>query len=393
MKKTNIKKTLLIITSCLTLMNCNHKNIVKKDSSKLTVEELRIAKADKDVATANKYDSIIASFKSEFASSNHSKNYSIIENYSNQLWQKAVADLQARDSNFDDRSLYWARLKLSKAIKELSNKYGQPILWEMERATRGQSDINFSDKATKKVLITGFDPFFLDRNIGQSNPSGLAALMLDGKMFEVDGEVIQIESAIFPVRFVDFDHGEVERFLEPYLKNNSIDMLVTISMGRENFDLERFPALRRSAEAPGNLNIYTGANKTNPLVPMLGDKPLAGEEFVQFSLPVEAMRTIQTPYQVNDRHTVTILEENSKPKTFDPKTLNELKGATSVAGSGGGYLSNEISYRSINLRNKLGSKVPTGHLHTPRINGFEPEVEKQIVEQIEKIIIAGALSL
>lgn len=388
-------KLLVIPALLLSALGCSQKNTITTSpkTANLNVAEQRIAKADKNIATANKYGSIISSFKNAFIKSNAQQQKTVINKYSNELWRKAVADLQASDSNFDDRSLYWARLKLSKAIKELSNRYDQPILWEMERASRGQSDISFSNKATKKVLITGFDPFYLDRNIAQSNPSGLAALMLDGKMFEVDGEVIQIESAIFPVRFVDFDHGEVERFLKPYLKHNSIDMLVTISMGRENFDLERFPALRRSSEAPGNLNVYTGGNKTNPLIPMLGSQPLTGDEFVEFSLPVKAMQSVQTPYKVNDRHTVTILQQNLKPKTFDPKTLSELKNATSVAGSGGGYLSNEISYRSINLGKKLGSKVPTGHLHTPRIKGFEPEIEKQIVQQIEKIIIAGALSL
>ncbi len=354
----------------------------------LSVEEKRIPKAEgKLTQVTNQFDSLIKDFKQKYALADSSKRSTIAQNHAQKLWQRARTSLQSENSNYDDRSLYWARLKLSKAAKLLS-KTDETILWEIERASRGQSDINFSSEATRKILITGFDPFFLDRNIGQSNPSGLAALLLDGKIIQVNDEIIQIESAIFPVRFIDFDHGEVERFLKPYLKNNAIDMLITISMGRDTFDLERFPALRRSAQAPGNLNVFTGASKNKPLIPMLGKTKLDGPEFVEFSLPVKAMMQIQEPFKVNDRHTVTTTE-----KTFDPKTLAELKGKTSVAGSGGGYLSNEISYRSINLGNKLKTKVKIGHLHTPRIQGFEPKVEKQIVEQIKKIIVVGAKSL
>ena len=53
---------------------------------------------------------------------------------------------------------------------------------------------------------------------------------------------------------------------------------------------------------------------------------------------------------------------------------------------GGGYLSNEISYRSIRLRNELNSDVPTGHIHTPRIAQFEPQTEAKIVAQIKAML-------
>ncbi|MRX26660.1 hypothetical protein [Kangiella sp. HZ709] len=357
-------------------------------ASEINVEEARINKANQALkATASRYSLLLNNFN-QVASKLSKEDLSQLSlNYANNLWLNSVADVQSNSSTYDDRSLYWARLKLSAAIKQVSN-IKEPIFWEMERASRGQNDINFSDKATKKILITGFDPFFLDRNIGQSNPSGLAALMLDGKTYQIDDELIQIESAIFPVRFADFDHGEVERFLEPYLSNNAVDMIVTISMGRDHFDLERFPALRRSAEAPDNLNVYTGATKINPLVPKVGENTLQGPEFVEFSLPVEAMQSIKTPYKVNDRRTVSTTD-----KTFDAQSLKELLDKTSVSGSGGGYLSNEISYRSINLARKLNSKIAIGHLHTPRIQGFDPKAEKAIVEQIKNIIISGGREL
>lgn len=366
-------------------------------SAELTVEEKRIPKAEKELAvSAKRFDDIVAKFASEYKGQYHIKR-NVAKQYGNSLWQSARDQIQSENSTHDDRSLYWARLKLSKLIRENTKPHEQylkstsktmQVFSDLERASRGQNDIKFSSAATKKILITGFDPFFLDRNIAQSNPSGLAALMLDGKTFEIGDDIIQIESAIFPVRFEDFDKGEVEHFLKPYLRDNSVDMIVTISMGRDNFDLERFPGLRRSAKAPGNLNVLTGANKTNPLVPLFGAKPLKGPEFVEFSLPVDAMMTVQKPYKVNDRRTVTTTE-----KQFEPQSLAELDGKISVEGSGGGYLSNEISYRSINLANKYKRAIPVGHLHTPRIKGYEPDVEKQIVQQIEKILIAGVLGL
>ena len=195
-------------------------------STELTVEEKRIPKAETDLGVITKrFDNLLGDFSSDYKGQYHKKRI-ITQQYGNQLWQMARDEVQSEDSSYDDRSLYWARLKLSKFMRENTRKHepnlkfkSKPmqVFWDLERASRGQQDINFSDKATKKILITGFDPFFLDRNIEQSNPSGLAALMLDGKTFEVGDELIQIESAIFPVRFEDFDHGEVERFFKTLL--------------------------------------------------------------------------------------------------------------------------------------------------------------------------------
>ena len=380
----HMKKPLTLAFYC-SLLFMNSESLL---ANTMTVEESRITKAENTLqATATKYDQLIHSFADKLNVSDTSHQKKIIDAFAHQLWQQARKDIQSENSDYDDRALYWARLKLSKIIKEHTNNK-QPILWDMERASRGQLDVNFSKKSTIKVLITGFDPFFLDKDIEQSNPSGLAALMLDGKTFTLADNIIEIQSVIFPVRFIDFDHGEVEKFLKPYLQKDAIDMLVTISMGRADFDLERFPGLRRSADAPDNLNVFTKASKQNPLIPKLGDGLLNGPEFVEFSLPVKAMVQIQEPFKVIDNTKVT-----TRLKTFHAGSLKELVEQTSVSGSGGGYLSNEISYRSINLANKLASKVSIGHLHTPRVSGFEPNIEKQIVTQIEKIILAGAQSL
>ncbi|MCO7223419.1 hypothetical protein [Pleionea sp. CnH1-48] len=358
------------------------------------VEEKRLKIAERRIPeVVSAFDPLLDQFKQQAKPIKSKKLLrQLVEDSSRQLWRLAVERMK-KDENLDDRALYWARLSLRKIVKgwkrnkKLKEKMLQQYLDIIERNTRGIFDIRFKDDADIKVLLTGFDPFFLDRFIGQSNPSGIAALWLDGKVFEHEGKTIAIETAMIPVRYQDFDEGMIESLLRPYFKQRKVDMIVTVSMGREQFDLERFPGLRRSAKAPDNLNVYTGATPQNPLAPLSNGKQLKGKEFVEFSLPVKAMLTIQSPYSVKDNHRVSTLE-----KTFEPKSLKQLEGQTSVRGSGGGYLSNEISYRSIRLRNKLKSTIPVGHIHTPKIAGFDPKASKNIITQVKKMVLAGAAS-
>ena len=352
----------------------------------LTVEELRIDKALQQMpdvfsplsARVNLFGSQIEQAR------NFTALTQLIIRHGDGLWKdgvKSFNDLQG----FDDRSLYWARLQMTKALRsstafiQLLPVQQQKLLWQFELLSRGQKDVNFNKQTRKKILVTGFDPFFLDRHIDQSNPSGLAALALDDLLISKDGVSAEIETLIVPVRFADFDQGMIEELLTPYLKK--VDMIVTISMGREHFDLERFPGLRRSAKAPGNLNVFTGASAENPLKPLLNGKELPGPEFVEFSLPVLAMQKAQGDYQVNDNAKVTTLT-----KTFTASSLTELNNEISVAGSGGGYLSNEISYRSLILRDQYNPVLPVGHIHTPRIKAFDPKASAKIVKQIKQML-------
>ncbi|MEP2788660.1 MAG: hypothetical protein ABJI36_01085, partial [Kangiellaceae bacterium] len=64
-----------------------------------------------------------------------------------------------------------------------------------------------------------------------------------------------------------------------------------------------------------------------------------------------------------------------------------------VQGSGGGYLSNEISYRSLLLRDKYQADLPVGHIHTPRYQGFKPEKIEKMVNQVEQMLIKALESL
>lgn len=287
------------------------------------------------------------------------------------LWRRAVVDVQS--GHMDDRPLYWARLKLRRAL-------GEPTaINRAERLSR-----NFEPAyppGVHRVLVTGFDPFHLDDVIEQSNPAGLVALALDSTT--IAGA--HVRTAILPVRFGDFDRGVVEDLLRPVFQRG-LDLAMTISMGRDRFDLERFPGLRRSAETPDNTNTMTGASAANPLVP----PDLAGTgapEFLEFSLPAATISSVAGRWPIRDNRRVSSLERGS----FTVQTLKELAHDTAVRGSSGGYLSNEITYRSLLLQKRLAAEFPLGHLHTPALKGYDAELEGDIVGQVRRII-AAALS-
>ncbi|KZY46724.1 hypothetical protein CWC26_06670 [Pseudoalteromonas sp. S4488] len=357
-------------------------------AANLTVEELRIEKASKAMPKVlNAFSDEVNQFEKQWqAAASYQQASDLIDDYAKQLWRDAKTRI-IKTNSFDDRELYWARLLSSKIIRTSKPQFAMTdseqtaLLTMLENGSRGRTDLDYSKKTDKRILITGFDPFLLDRNINQSNPSGVAALLLDGQVINYNGISAEINTVMVPVRYEDFDQGIIESLLAPYYALNNVDMIATISMGSKDFDLERFPGKRRSVTAPDNANIVYGGTATAPKISSLNDRPLPGNEFVTFSLPVKQMQKAKGPFPINDNHKVVTLE-----KAFEPKSLKELEGATAVKGGGGGYLSNEISYRSIRLRDELNSDIPTGHIHTPRIQQFEPETEAKIVKQIKAML-------
>lgn len=365
------------------------------DLTKITVEEARISTAHKAIPdVAGRLADRVDLFSQQVA---RAENYTVLTQlvlrHAAALWRNAKTSY-IELADYDDRPLYWSRLQMTKALRssigfaKLFPNQQQKLLWTFELLSRGQDDVEFDKNADKKILITGFDPFFLDRHIDQSNPSGVVALSLDDIVLSVEGKTAEVEVLIVPVRFADFDQGMIEELLTPYVAGKEIDMVLTVSMGRENFDLERYPALRRSAKAPDNLNVFTGASKDQPLLPKLKSTELKGPEFVEFSLPIDAMQKAAGKYQVNDNRKVSTLE-----KSYAAQSLAEIVNKVSVSGSGGGYLSNEISYRSILLRNKYNPLLPVGHIHTPRIKSFNQQVLMDIVNQTKNIISQGVAEL
>lgn len=386
LKLTEKIKPVFLFKALALSMLIHASTIQANDLTQLTVEELRISRAQKTMPEifsrlAKRYQQ----FNQQIASArNYTALTQLIIRHGTGLWRDAVADFSNQEK-MDDRSLYWTRLQMQAALRqmplfiELLPMQQKNLLWKFELLSRGQQDIKFDKGAGKKILITGFDPFFLDKNIDQSNPSGVAALALDDLTISLDGVKAEVESIILPVRFADFDQGIVETLLAPYM--NNVDMIVTISMGRTNFDLERFPARRRSAKAPDNLNVYTGATAQTPLVPLLNKQPINGAELVEFSLPVTAMKKAHGIFKIHDNRKVSTLLGD-----VNALSLKELQTQTSVSGSGGGYLSNEVSYRSLLLRDSYNPLLPVGHIHTPSIKAFEPETAEKITLQIKQML-------
>ncbi len=364
-------------------------------SNPLTVEEQRINKAQSAMPNVLKaFTPQVTSFEQQFKELNNFKSAkTLVQRFSFELWENAKQRI-INTNNYDDRELYWARLLSSKVIRTTPPKFSitqaqlNTLLTLLEEGSRGRTDLAFSSGSTKKILLTGFDPFLLDRNINQSNPSGVTALLLDGQVINYNGISAEINTVMVPVRYEDFDQGIIESLLAPYYALNNVDMVVTVSMGRTQFDLEHFPGKRRSVTAPDNANIVYGGTQTIPVIPKLNGRPLPGNEFVKFSLPVNYMQNAKGPYKVIDNREVTTLE-----KTYKAGSYGELKNSIAVNGGGGGYLSNEISYRSIRLRDALNSSIPTGHIHTPRIQQFEPETEAKIVNQIEAMLEQSLVAL
>lgn len=369
-------------------------------ANQLSIEELRIEKA---ITAMPKVCSTFADNITHFnlawkESTNYQNAKKITLEHAQQLWLEAAKQLQS-SSQPDDRPLYWARLSATKLMRStqpsfaLSSSQLTALISLFEQGSRGRTDLEYTQTTHKKILLTGFDPFLLDRNINQSNPSGIAALQLDGQVITYKDITAEINTVMVPVRYKDFDDGIIESLLAPFYALNNVDMVVTVSMGRKEFDLERFPGKRRSVTAPDNANVLSGGSQTAPIISKLHNQPLPGDEFVLFSLPIEQMQQATGPYKVIDNHKVTSIGTSLKPETFEPHSLSQLNGHIAVSGSGGGYLSNEISYRSIRLRNQLNSTIPTGHIHTPRIQQYEPDIEAKIVKQIRAMLEASLIAI
>ena len=325
-----------------------------------------------------------------------------------QLWQAATARAQGRQvlgdlPLTDDRPLYWARLQLTKAVRqwtpsfELGDAERAELLATLESSSRGQDTIRFSG-SMKRIVLTGFDPFLLDTSIRRSNPSGATALALDGTVVRTAAGLARIETAVFPVLWDPFARGVVEQTLLPHL--GTVDMFATVSQGRPNrFDVEGFNGRWRGGFPDNNNVSSTGVIPIPEGVPTVEPAP----EFVATTLPSAAIIAADT-----GRFAVfanTSVREIPAGET-DPVTSPDGPTPGSVAreGSGGDYLSNEIAYRATLLRDALGLDIPGGHLHTPVLQfgdgntteltdpTFEANL-RDIVDQMRAILVVAAETL
>ncbi|GHD41512.1 hypothetical protein GCM10010317_011810 [Streptomyces mirabilis] len=286
------------------------------------------------------------------------------------LWQRAVDRAQGRGpaggdlSRDDDRPLYWARLGMTREVRQWEPEFGltdtqrAKLLDELEENSRGENTIRYPHaKGVKRILLTGFDPFTLDRDVRISNPSGATALALDGTMIRTADGPARIETAVFPVRWQDFAQGTVERTLRRQLPR--VDLFTTVSQGRVGrFDVERTNGAWRGG-FPDNENV--SRTETVPVT-----DPASQPQWTSTTLPYARIVAAPTGrFPVYDHTSVTEIPAGGTDPVVRPD--GPTPGSTARAGGGGDYLSNEIAYRATLLRDRLGlhDSLPGGHVHTP----------------------------
>ncbi|WP_344393130.1 pyroglutamyl peptidase [Streptomyces vastus] len=294
----------------------------------------------------------------------------VVVRQGSRLWQRAVDRAQGRGpaggdlSRDDDRPLYWARLGMTREVRQWEPEFGltdaqrTKLLTSIERTSRGQDTIRYSHrKGVKRILVTGFDPFTLDRDVRISNPSGATALALDGTVINTSDGPARIETALFPVRWQDFTDGTVERTLRPYLPR--VDLFTTVSQGRVGrFDIERTNGAWRGG-FPDNENL--SRTETIPV-----NDPASQPQWTSTTLPYKDIVAASTGrFPVYDNTEVTEVPAGGSDPVVRPQ--GPTPGSTARAGGGGNYLSNEIAYRATLLRDRLGlcGSLPGGHVHTP----------------------------
>ncbi|AOP46004.1 pyroglutamyl peptidase [Streptomyces lydicus] len=345
-----------------------------------TVEEGRLAlAAPQEILHRSGFDDVRTEFGRGLA---HRTTYAEARRYvaaeGQALWRRAVDRAQGRGpaggdlSRDDDRPLYWARLEMTKELRQwqpdfdLSDSQRDALLGSLERTSRGEDSIELpAGKRVLRIVVTGFDPFQLDADPRRSNPSGAAALALDGTTVRTaSGRTARIEAAVFPVRWADFAAGTVERTLLPHFRRGprQVDLFTTISQGRPGrFDVERTNGAWRGGYPDNARESRTEVVPIPAGVPTVTPQP----QWTATSLPYARIVAVGTgPYPVVDHTSVTEIPAGGTTPVERPD--GPTPGSTARAGGGGDYLSNEIAYRATLLRDAVRRpELPGGHLHTP----------------------------
>jgi pyrrolidone-carboxylate peptidase len=338
----------------------------------VTVEEQRLDQAaPQEILRRSGFDTVAPGFARALErAGSFGQAERVVVRQGARLWQRAVDRAQGRGpaggdlSRDDDRPLYWARLGMTREVRQWEPEFGLTdtqrarLLAELEENSRGENTIRYPHaKGVKRILLTGFDPFTLDRDVRISNPSGATALALDGTTIRTADGPARIETAVFPVRWQDFAGGTVERTLRRQLPR--VDLFTTVSQGRVGrFDVERTNGAWRGG-FPDNENV--SRTETIPVT-----DPASQPQWTSTTLPYARIVAAPTGrFPVYDHTSVTEIPAGGTDPVV--RTDGPTPGSTARAGGGGDYLSNEIAYRATLLRDRLGlhDSLPGGHVHTP----------------------------
>ncbi|GAA2253701.1 hypothetical protein GCM10010232_48190 [Streptomyces amakusaensis] len=359
----------------------------------VTVEEARLDQAvPREILRRSGFDTVAPAFADALSGArNHRQAERAVARHGSALWERAVDRAQGRGpsvgdlSRDDDRPLYWARLGMTRELRQWQPAFGVSedrrarLLDRLERASRGQDSMHEGSRDgghkghrnIKRIVMTGFDPFTLDRDVRISNPSGATALALDGTVIRTADGPARIETAVFPVRWQDFADGSVERTLRRQLPQ--ADLFTTVSQGRPGrIDIERTNGAWRGG-FPDNETV--SRTETVPV----GD-PASQPQWTSSTLPHTAILAAATGrFPVYDNTSVKEIPAGGTAVVTNP--AGPTPGSTAREGGGGNYLSNEIAYRATLLRDRLGLDVPGGHVHTPVLE-FGPGNTTEITDPV-----------
>ncbi|MGP4014813.1 pyroglutamyl peptidase [Saccharopolyspora sp. 5N708] len=356
-----------------------------------TVEEQRLtADVPQQILRASGFDDVGPRFAAQLcAVTNQTEAEKLIAIEGDRLWTRAVAQAQGPAAGGlpagDDRPLYWARLTMSKALRQWKSEFSlaqgerDALLWSLEQHSRGQTSIDFPrGDGIKRVLVSGFDPFQLNDDIRRSNPSGASALALDGTVVMTDSGPARIETAMFPVLWTPFEQGMVEQTFLPHLVPGprQVDIFVTVSQGRpDRFDVEHWNG-RWHEGTDNNDETRLGTISVPAGIPTVTPAP----EFVPTTQAyADIVRADTGRFPAYHNTEVTEIPAGQTEPVDQPD--GPTPGSAARAGGGGSYLSNEIAYRTTLLRDALGVQLRGGHVHTPVLT-FAPDNPTEVTDPV-----------
>lgn len=323
----------------------------------------------------------------------------------------------------------------------------------LDRSARGVTSIGFPAArrpGERQILVTGFDPF---TNAGW-NPSGAAALALAGTTLPLgDGGLVRVAGLVLPVDYRRFAQGMVEAAIGPHLP--TLDAIVTVSMEprfRNQLALERYAVNFHWVDPPLPATATNPAVVTGPIPvpPPAGEQPMPPgpavlptwrrveeltaparpgglETFVRSSLtlhfasavavvtavgdlgaPGVRMLAAQTDLTLADAPLITRLLSAQMPPANSPgnrvtwharRGRGRLFAAEVIAGPGGNFLSNEVSYRVLRLIRQAGpaTQAVSFHIHTPNApSASDPSalvVRDRVIAEVRRIVVDCASRL
>jgi hypothetical protein len=393
----------------------------------LTVEEQRIGlplveggeSAAAQFLRAAGFEDAVTGFSSDLcAAQSLVEVEELVARHGEALWELAVARAQGEAQigtidRYDDRPLYWARLHMTRALRqleapfELSGVQRNALVHILDRSSRGITTVEWPEDPgdARRVMISGFDTYSLDQSLRNSNPSGATALQLDGRTLQTDEGPVVVQAVVFPVNWTDFDQGVVEDAFGQVLVTGEdrADLIMTISQtSRGRMDVEQWAANARGGSPDNNRNMLFGPISRPSHWPQPFDSP----QWIETTLPYEAMIAAGTgPWPVVLNDGICEWPAGTFPSPSAVRCQDDpSEGSTAASGPGGSYLSNESMYRSNRLRIGLqADDVPGGHLHISALEYPEdlavltsPEFEadrRAVVDQTVALVTAAGAAV